>query len=75
MTTTKKLSYKSFSVLLDIAEGRGTHHNCRGQSEYGGRTRILLALERRGFIKTAYGNGFGRAKITPADKKYLEENK
>ena len=42
------------SVLDDIARGRGTHHNCNGLSQHGGRTRILSALRRRGWINGDY---------------------
>ena len=41
-------------VLLDIAEGRGTHHNCHGRSEHGGRSRVLTALMRRKLIDHEY---------------------
>ncbi len=41
-------------VLTDIQEGRGTHHNCRGLSEHGGRTRILVGLRRREYIDEDY---------------------
>lgn len=49
-------------VLRDVVEGRGTHWNCSGQSEHGGRERVLQALRRRGLIDgkgeaTALGRG------------------
>jgi len=35
-------------VLDDIANGLGTHHNCHGKSEHGGRARVVIALRRYG---------------------------
>lgn len=41
-------------VVENISEGLGTHYNCRGQSEYGGRSRILTALIQNGFLTRDY---------------------
>lgn len=52
-------------VLTDIAEGRGSHWDCHGQSEHGGRQSILQALYRRGLIGRNY-------RVTSAGRQLLE---
>lgn len=37
-------------VLVDILEGRGTHYNCHGQAEHGGRCSVVTGLRQRGMI-------------------------
>lgn len=46
----RKPTRKMMTVLRDLREGRGSHHDCNGQSEYGGRSTVLFALRRRGLI-------------------------
>jgi len=57
-------SPKMLQVLRDVVEGRGTHFNCHGLSEHGGRARILCALQRRGVMTRNY-------KATKAGKKLV----
>ncbi len=49
-----KLSPNMKQVLIDIKEGRGTHHKCYGMSEHGGRSRVLRGLYIRGLIDHDY---------------------
>ena len=49
-----KPSVDMIRVLNDIHEGSGTHYNCQGMSEHGGRCAILQALMRRGWIDRDY---------------------
>ena len=62
-----KLSDKMLTVLRDMHEGRGTHHNCRGLSKHGGRSCTLLALRQRGLIDRDY-------KITAAGVAVVEKS-
>ena len=50
----KKLSEKSQQVLDDICRGRGSHYNCRGRAEHGGRVILLVNLIKRGLIDKSY---------------------
>jgi hypothetical protein len=45
-----KLSPMMWKVLIDIREGRGTHHDCHGMSAHGGRSSVIMALCKRGLI-------------------------
>jgi hypothetical protein len=49
-----KPTAQTMRILLDISEGRGTHHNCHGLSEHGGRSRTLTSLIGRGWIDRDY---------------------
>ena len=62
--TMKPMSLLMWRVLGDIASGRGTHHNCHGRSEYGGRTTVLCGLRRRGLID-------GRDQVTATGLQWL----
>lgn len=73
----RKLPLKSLRVLRDICEGRGTHHDCHGQSQHGGRHTILFALMQRGLLDwdckpTAAGRKLathtGGSSMKPTDK-------
>ena len=58
------LSRSAVQVLNWMDQGLGTHHNCNGMSEHGGRARILSALRNRDYIDHDY-------KITEAGKRFL----
>lgn len=45
-----KLSASMRTVLIDLAEGRGTHHNVVGMSAHGGRNATLYGLIKRGLF-------------------------
>ena len=64
----RKPTQNMLRILRDIAEGRGTHHNCHGQSEHGGRVCTLLALLQRGLIDMEY-------EVTEAGKSLVESTK
>lgn len=65
----KPVSVIGLRILRDIAEGRGTHHDCHGAAAHGGRVRALAGLVRRGLIDQGRLTDAGRAVLAKAEAK------
>ena len=50
MMKTYKPTRFMIQVLTWISEGKGSHWNCHGQSEHGGRQSAIFALMRHGYL-------------------------
>lgn len=66
-----KPSRLMMKVLRDVASGNGTHQDCRGRSEYGGRARCFSAMLRRGLLRW---DGEGHLRIGEAGLKLLVDD-
>ena len=64
-----KLTVTMRNVLVDIAEGRGTHYGVEGRSAHGGRARVLLALRRQELITHPFNN----VQLTEAGRAVLQQ--